>query len=72
MLVLATSVLVIVTSIEAKFEAIPDQPIVKLSQVLCIHYPTQFSQHLIKAFLNSDNKVNVIPQSFVKKLSFYI
>lgn len=44
----------------------------ELWQILYIHYLVQFSKFAIEVFINSNNKVNAMQQSFVKKLGLCI
>lgn len=68
MSVLTTFVSVTQASKEANLEV--SEP--KLQQVLYIHYPTQFSEFPVKAFIDSGSKVNIMQISFARKLSFCI
>lgn len=43
-----------------------------LQLIVCIYYPTQINRFLIKRFINSGRKVNVMQPSFVRKPSLFI
>lgn len=44
----------------------------ELQWVPYIYYLAQFNEFLIQVFINSNNKVNAMQLSFIKKLGFYI
>lgn len=72
MSVIAISTLVMGASMDANSRVIPNQPIAKLQQVLCIQYLAQFSQHLIQALINFGVKDNAMQANFVQNFGLHI
>lgn len=73
-LVLTTFMLLTETTIEANLEASmkSNNAALKLQQIICIHYLTQFETQTVEAQISLYSIINAMWPSFVEQLGLYI
>lgn len=72
MTVITTFLSIIIISKKSVLESHSSEPNVKLQLVPYIQYLLQFSLELVQAFVDSENKINIMNPSFTKKRGFQI